>query len=45
MSFIPDDTFFMGSGQRHFGELPAHAAAVEGLWIDKFTVTNEQFET
>ena len=35
--------FRMGSDQHYPEEAPAHEVTVEGFWIDKYTVTNEQF--
>ncbi len=43
MSFIPGGRFVMGSDQHYPEEAPAHQASVEGFWIDKYAVTNEQF--
>jgi formylglycine-generating enzyme len=44
MSFIPGGTFLMGSDNHYPEEAPAHTATVEGFWMDKFAVSNEQFE-
>jgi sulfatase modifying factor 1 len=33
----------MGSDHHYPEEAPAHAAIVEGFWIDQYAVTNEQF--
>jgi formylglycine-generating enzyme len=43
MSFIPGGRFIMGSDQHYPEEAPAHEASVDAFWIDKYTVTNEQF--
>jgi sulfatase modifying factor 1 len=43
MVWIPSGTFLMGSNNHYPEEAPAHLATVHGLWMDKFTVTNEQF--
>jgi formylglycine-generating enzyme required for sulfatase activity len=43
MIWIPGGTFQMGSNDHYPEEAPAHSATVEGFWIDKYTVTNEQF--
>ena len=44
MLWIPGGTFQMGSDHHYPEEAPAHSETVEGLWIDKYEVTNEQFE-
>jgi sulfatase modifying factor 1 len=44
MDFIPGGTFVMGSNHHYPEEAPAHAATVDGFWIDKFAVTNLKFE-
>ena len=36
-------TFRMGSDSHYPEESPAHTVSVEGLWIDRFQVTNRQF--
>ena len=43
MVWIPGGTFQMGSDDHYPEERPTHSATVEGLWIDKYAVTNEQF--
>src|SRR2546430_896119 len=43
MVWIPGGTFQMGSDHHYPEEAPAHAATVEGFWIDKYEVTNHQF--
>ena len=43
MSWIPGGRFLMGSDHHYPEEAPAHAALVEGFWMDKYAVTNEQF--
>jgi formylglycine-generating enzyme len=43
MVWIPGGTFQMGSDHHYPEERPVHKAAVEGFWIDKYAVTNEQF--
>jgi len=43
MVWIPGGTFQMGSDHHYSEERPAHVARVEGFWIDKYEVTNEQF--
>jgi formylglycine-generating enzyme len=44
MVWIPGGTFRMGSNHHYPEEGPVHSEAVSGFWIDKFEVTNEQFE-
>jgi len=34
----------MGSDQHYPEEAPAHRVAINGFWIDRFEVTNQQFE-
>src|SRR5580700_73515 len=43
MVWIPGGTFQMGSNDHYPEERPTHSATVEGYWIDKYAVTNEQF--
>jgi sulfatase modifying factor 1 len=43
MVWIPGGTFMMGSDRHYPEEAPAHSVSVGGLWMDKYTVTNEQF--
>jgi formylglycine-generating enzyme len=43
MVWVPGDTFLMGSDKHYPEEAPSHSATVEGFWIDKYAVTNEQF--
>ena len=40
---ISGGTFQMGSDVHYPEERPTHSATVEGFWIDKYAVTNEQF--
>lgn len=40
MAFIPGGAFVMGSDQHYPEEAPAHPAAVNDFWIDRFPVTN-----
>lgn len=44
MVWIPSGTFLMGSDQGQSDESPAHEVTVNGFWMDKTEVTNEQFE-
>jgi len=43
MVWVPGGTFLMGSDKHYPEEGPAHSATVEGFWIDKYEVTNDQF--
>lgn len=43
MVWIPGGTFLMGSDHHYPEEAPVHEVSVDGFWIDKYTVTNEQF--
>ena len=43
MIWIPGGSFLMGSNDHYPEEAPAHLASVEGFWMDKYAVTNEQF--
>lgn len=43
MVHIVGGTFLMGSDHHYQEEAPTHNATVSGFWIDKYTVTNEQF--
>jgi len=43
MAWIPGGTFLMGSNDHYPEEAPAHYVTVGGFWMDKRTVTNEQF--
>jgi formylglycine-generating enzyme len=43
MVWIPGGTFQMGSDHHYSEERPAHSMRVDGFWIDKYEVTNEQF--
>jgi formylglycine-generating enzyme required for sulfatase activity len=44
MVWIPGGTFTMGSDSHYAEEAPAHAVTVDGFWIDRYQVTNKQFE-
>jgi formylglycine-generating enzyme len=44
MCFIPGATFRMGSDRHYPEEAPAHDVAVDGFWMDRYTVTNREFE-
>jgi formylglycine-generating enzyme len=43
MVWIPGRSFLMGSNDHYPEEAPAHEVRVGGVWIDIYTVTNEQF--
>src|SRR5262245_42052809 len=43
MAWIPGGIFLMGSNDHYPEEAPVHHVTVEGFWMDKRTVTNEQF--
>src|SRR5262245_64816490 len=43
MVWIPGGTFFMGSDKHYPEEAPAHEVTVDGFWMDRHTVTNEEF--
>jgi formylglycine-generating enzyme required for sulfatase activity len=43
MVWVPGGTFTMGSDDHYPEEAPAHSVAVEGFWIDRTTVTNDDF--
>jgi formylglycine-generating enzyme len=43
MVWIPGGTFVMGSDQHYPEEAPAHPVSVGGFWMDRHTVTNQQF--
>jgi len=43
MVWIPGGSFRMGSDRHYAEEAPVHSASVEGFWIDRHPVTNQQF--
>ena len=43
MEWIPGGTFRMGSERFYAEERPVHEVKVDGLWMDRSEVTNEQF--
>jgi formylglycine-generating enzyme len=43
MVWVPGGTFLMGSDNHYAEEAPAHQATVDGFWIDRYPVTNEEF--
>jgi len=44
MVWIPGGTFWMGSDDHYPEEGPAHRVRVDGFWIDRSPVTNEDFQ-
>ncbi len=44
MVWIPGGTFQMGSDNHYLEEAPAHKVSVGGFWMDKYAVTNDQFQ-
>lgn len=44
MILVPGGRFLMGSNHHYEEEAPAHTATVAGFWMDKYAVTNEQFD-
>ena len=44
MVWIPSGTFWMGSDDGQNDERPMHQVTIDGFWMDKTEVTNEQFE-
>jgi len=44
MVFIPGGKFMMGSDKFYPEEKPVHEVTVDGFWIDRYTVTNEEFK-
>jgi formylglycine-generating enzyme len=44
MVWIAGGEFLMGSNVHYPEEAPSHRVRVDGFWIDKFTVTNRDFE-
>ena len=44
MVWIPGGTFLMGSDDHYPEEGPTHYVTVSGFWMDKYTVTNTQFQ-
>lgn len=43
MVWVSGGSFSMGSDSHYPEEGPVHSVTVESFWIDKYTVTNEQF--
>lgn len=44
MIWVPGGTFQMGSESFYHEEGPVHPVTVDGFWIDRYTVTNAQFQ-
>jgi formylglycine-generating enzyme len=44
MAWIPGGEFLMGADSTYPEEAPAHRVRVDGFWMDRFTVTNAEFE-
>ncbi|MCV3240246.1 formylglycine-generating enzyme family protein [Mesorhizobium sp. ZC-5] len=44
MVWLPGGEFLIGSNRHYPEEAPAHRVKVDGFWIDRFTVTNRDFE-
>lgn len=44
MVWIPGGTFTMGSDHHYPEESPSHKVTVDGFWMDKYPVTNEEFK-
>ncbi len=44
MVWIAGGEFEMGSNRHYPEEAPAHRVRVDGFWMDRFTVTNREFE-
>ena len=43
MTWIPGGTFHVGSEDFYPEERPVHEVTGDGFWMDRYTVTNEQF--
>jgi len=44
MVFVPGGKFMMGSDKFYPEEKPVHPVTVDGFWIDKYEVTNNEFK-
>src|SRR3954462_11063457 len=44
MVWIPSGSFYMGTTNGAPDEMPQHLVTLNGFWMDKYEVTNEQFE-
>lgn len=43
MQWLSGGSFLMGSDYHYPDEAPAHAVSVDGFWIDRYAVTNQDF--
>jgi formylglycine-generating enzyme required for sulfatase activity len=43
MAWVPGGEFLMGSDEHYPEEAPAHRVRVDGFWIDRCAVTNDEF--
>ena len=43
MVWVPGGTYRMGSDKHYPEERPVHTVSVDGFWMDRYPVTNEQF--
>jgi len=43
MTWVPGGSFQMGSNRHYPEERPVHSVSVDGFWIDRHLVTNEEF--
>src|SRR5689334_18649462 len=43
MVWLPGGVFWMGSDKHYPEEARAHRVRVDGFWIDRFPVTNQEF--
>jgi sulfatase modifying factor 1 len=43
MLWVPGGSFRMGSANFYLEERPVHEVSVDGFWIDRYEVTNDQF--
>jgi len=43
MVWVPGGEFRMGSDEHYREESPVHLATVDGFWMDRYAVTNDQF--
>src|SRR5262245_33824947 len=44
LCFVPAATFRMGSDHHYPEEAPAHVVTVDAFWMDRYTVTNRDFQ-
>ncbi len=43
MVWVPGGNFLMGSDNHYPEEAPVHQVSIQGFWMDRFAVTNEDF--